>query len=320
MQKLIITFSLLCLNASAVPLSGEGNISVPGGRVWYHIENDTNTANDSNTRIPLLLIHGGPGGSSCSLAPLKKMANQRPIIFYDQLGAGKSEQPEDLSLWQINRFVDELDVVRKKLGFKQVHLLAHSWGAAIAAQYLQEKGSEGIASVIFVGPYLSTADWTQGTNELRKQLAPETQAILRKHELAGTTESDEYQTASEEFYRLFLFRHPHKELEECNDSAWNQTIYETMWGTSEFFTSGNLKNFNAAKDLQKIHIPTLFMVGEFDEARESTVRRYQQRMQNAQVTVINDAAHMSMIDNPDAFITSVTAFLAQVESQKTSKQ
>ncbi len=293
--------------SSAESLANEGFIKVTGGSVWYKITG-------SGDKIPLLLIHGGPGGSSCSFDDLAKLGQNRKVIFYDQLGAGKSEQPDDLSLWQINRFVEELDTVRKTLHLQQVHLLAHSWGAAIAGQYLLDKGTKGIASVIFVGPYLSTADWVNDTNELRRQLSPTIQAIMHKHELAGTTASNEYQDASNEFYKLFLFHHPNKNTENCKDSAWNQTIYETMWGDSEFFASGNLKGFNAAKDLGQIKIPTLFLVGEFDEVQESTVYKYQQKMSNASISVIKNAAHMSMIDEPKAFLSTVNNFLLQTDS------
>ena len=286
--------------------SHEGFIKVPGGSVWYNIVGAGN-------KTPLLLIHGGPGGSSCGLASLAKLSTNRQVIFYDQLGAGKSEQPDDLSLWNIDRFVEELDTVRKTLHLEKVHLLAHSWGAAIAAQYLLDKGTKGIASVIFVGPYLSTEDWTESTTTLRQQLSPAIQAILHKNELAGTTSSDEYQVASEEFYKLFLYRQPHNDEPECKDSAWNQTIYETMWGDSEFFASGNLKDFNAAKGLARIKIPTLFIIGQYDEIQESNVLKYQHQMQHASIVVIKDAAHMSMVDQPDEFLKTVDSFLKKID-------
>ncbi|HWV15688.1 MAG TPA: proline iminopeptidase-family hydrolase [Cellvibrio sp.] len=309
-RKYLLYFCL-CLSLLAYCHStraNEGFIAVEGGSVWYK-------RLGSGPQTPLLLIHGGPGGNSCALGSLAQLGQQRPIIFYDQLGAGKSQQPNDLSLWQIHRFVAELESVRRALQLQKVHLLAHSWGAAIAAQYLLDKGSQGIASVIFVGPYLGTPDWITSTTELRRQLAPATQAILQKHEAAGTTASPEYQRASEEFYKLFLYRQPHIDPIECKDSAWSSTIYETMWGNSEFFPSGNLKNFNAAKDLQKIKIPTLFIIGEYDEMQESIVRQYQQRMTNAEVAVIKDAAHMSMVDQPELFLQTVDAFLARQESK-----
>ena len=302
-------YLLLCIALIILPVFAqannpiEGRIKVPGGFVWYSI-----TGNGNKT--PLLIIHGGPGGSSCSYTALvKALAKDRPVIIYDQLGAGKSDHPNDPSLWQSERFVEELAIVIKNLPFKKINLMAHSWGAAIAAEYLTEKGSNGINSVIFVGPFLSSKDWTADTNELRKQLSATTQDILLRHERAGTTASSEYQNASGEFYKKFLFHHPQPAESGCDDNSWNSTIYEHMWGNSEFIVTGNLKHFDASQHLENIKIPTLFLVGEFDEVRTDTVRKYQRRMPNAKVVVLKDAGHMSMIDEPKAFVTAVDNFL-----------
>lgn len=315
MKTTLLLAILLAHAASNHSYADEGYIKVPGGSVWYHIEGTAK-------KTPLLVIHGGPGGNSCALAPLKKLSKDRQIIFYDQLGGGKSEQPENTALWNIERFIEELAAVRKELGLQKVNILAHSWGAAIAGKYLIDKGTEGVESIIFVGPYLSSYDWLEDVNVLRQQLKPETQAVLKKHEQAGTLSALEYQRATDEFYALFLFRHPRPAPKEClgNGSRWSPAIYNIMWGNSEFMVSGNLKDFNVAKDLHKITIPSLFLVGEYDEARASTIQRYQQRMQQADVIEIKDAAHMSMSDQPEQFVAQINTFLQKVEQQKLKKQ
>ena len=101
---------------------GEGFIDVEGGRVWYKI---VGTGNE----VPLLLLHGGPGAPSYYLNPLEKVSVDRPVIFYDQLGAGRSDRPTDESLWRMDRFIGELVSVREALGLKEVHILGHSWGS-----------------------------------------------------------------------------------------------------------------------------------------------------------------------------------------------
>lgn len=308
MKYLLVCFTLIILPSLANAKNFvEGKVKVPGGSVWYSITGDSN-------KTPLLIIHGGPGGSSCSFTDLvKALSKDRPVIIYDQLGAGKSDHATDTSLWESKRFVDELDIVIKSLPFKKVNLMAHSWGAAIAGQYLIDKGTHGIASVIFVGPYLSSKEWITDTNELRKQLSPKTQELLRKHELAGTTASNEYQKASGDFYKKFLFHHPQPTESDCDDNSWNPNVYEQMWGDSEFIVTGNLKNFDVSQYLKNIKIPALFLVGEFDEVRVSTAEKYQQSMPNAKVTVVKNAGHMSMIDEPKEFVKSVNQFLTESE-------
>ena len=75
----------------------EGRVDVTGGRIWYRIVG-------SGTRTPLLLLHGGPGVPSYYLNPLAKLADERPVIFYDPLGAGRSDRPTQTELWIVERF------------------------------------------------------------------------------------------------------------------------------------------------------------------------------------------------------------------------
>src|SRR5690606_17345992 len=97
----------------------EGFISVNGGNVWYRI-----TGNGRGT--PLLLLHGGPGGKSSDRDPLRSLGQERPIIQYDQLGCGNSGHPRNTELWTVERYVEELEQVRKALELEEVHILGHS--------------------------------------------------------------------------------------------------------------------------------------------------------------------------------------------------
>ncbi|WP_299656882.1 alpha/beta fold hydrolase [uncultured Jannaschia sp.] len=99
----------------------EGFADVSGGRVWWRISG-------SGSRTPLLLLHGGPGAGHDYLEPLASLAVDRPIIFYDQLGCGRSDKPDDPSLWRMERFVAEIDALRRALNLERVGLYGHSWG------------------------------------------------------------------------------------------------------------------------------------------------------------------------------------------------
>jgi proline-specific peptidase len=107
----------------------EGYIPVSAGRVWYQVIG----AGDA---IPLLVLHGGPGVPHDYLEPLADLADERPVVFYDQLGCGKSDWPDDVSLWCLERLVEEVGQVRQALGLTQIHLLAHSAGTMLALDYL----------------------------------------------------------------------------------------------------------------------------------------------------------------------------------------
>ena len=98
----------------------EGKVAVPGGNVWYRI------AGADAPGVPLLVLHGGPGAGHDYLEPLQAVADDRPVVFYDQLGCGRSDIPDDTTLWRVDRFVEEVAVVRKALGLDRIHLLGQS--------------------------------------------------------------------------------------------------------------------------------------------------------------------------------------------------
>ena len=193
MKRIVTAVLLLGLCSNGIsrenPEPGQGFIDVPGGPVWYK-------TTGTGPGIPLLVLHGGPGGRICGYARLDALGKERPIVRYDQLGSGRSGRPDDPSLWTVEHFVEELHVVRQELGLEEMHLLGHSWGGALAAAYLLDQGTDGIASVILSSPLLSTPLWIEDANYLRSLLPADVQETLTEHEEAGTTDSDEYKAAS----------------------------------------------------------------------------------------------------------------------------
>ncbi|MEJ2195027.1 MAG: proline iminopeptidase-family hydrolase, partial [Ignavibacteriaceae bacterium] len=284
----------------------QGFIEMPDGKVWYRIYG-------SGNQTPLLLIHGGPGSASCRLAPIKAISDERPVILYDQLGSGNSDRPEDSTLWQLPRFVDELDRLIDSLQLNRVHILGHSWGCALAVEYFLTKHSEKVESMILAGPLLSTKLWIEDANYLRTQLPDSIQQILNYHERAGSIYSDEYLSATDYFYHRYLYRlWPIPEYAKCDSGYFNEVIYEQMWGPTEFNATGNLVNFDRVDRLNEIDIPVLLLIGEYDEVRPETMKKIQQLFPNAKLEIVNDAAHVSMVDQPEEFNRIIRKFINSI--------
>jgi proline iminopeptidase len=286
--------------------SGEGFIEVPGGRVWYEIVG-------SGTATPLLLLHGGPGAPSRYLDPLRGLADERPVVFYDQLGGGKSDRPDDEGLWTADRFVRELQVVRDALGLDQVHLFGHSWGTMLAVEYMLTEPA-GVKSLILASPALDIPRWLEDTNRLKAELPAEIQEAIDRHENAGTTDSEEYQAATMEFYRRHLCRSDPwpVELEEAfANFGWD--VYAKMWGPSEFHATGSLADFDVSDRLGEITVPTLFTAGRYDEATPETTAWFQSLVPGSSLEIFEESAHMTMLDEPQAYIQALRRFLQQVE-------
>src|SRR5690606_18398895 len=127
---------------------------VTGGKVWYQIHNR------HLEETPVILLHGGPGSSHWSMQGLDVLAEERPVIFYDQLGCGKSDRPTNTSLWNMDRFVEELHQLKEALQLKDFHILGHSWGTTLAAAYYLTY-PEGVKRIIFSSPCLSAPIWAR---------------------------------------------------------------------------------------------------------------------------------------------------------------
>ncbi|MGK2925585.1 MAG: proline iminopeptidase-family hydrolase [Lysobacterales bacterium] len=303
------------LLAACAPLAaadiepGDGFIEVTGGPVWYRVIGE-------GPGVPLLVLHGGPGGTSCRFSALEPLGEERPVIRYDQLGTGRSARPDDLSLWTVERYVEELHTIRQRLGLERMHLLGHSWGGSLAAAYVLEKGTEGIVSLTLSSPLLSTPQWIADANLLRAQLPEDVQATLNEHEEAGTLDSEAYQDASEIFYERHVYGGPKPDdAEACTGAPWNETIYEYMWGPTEFNATGTLIDFDVTGRLHEIDAPVLFITGEFDEARPETVAGFQQQVPGARLAVMEDVAHYSLVKDPEGYMAILEEFLDAAEAK-----
>ena len=286
----------------------EGYIPVTGGLVWYKVINPRNA-------IPLLILHGGPGFPHDYLEPLEALADQHSIIFYDQLGCGKSERPDDRTLWQTNRFVEELSQVRKTLKLEQVHLFGHSWGSMLAVDYALTK-PDGLMSLLLASPPLSIPRWLKDMEDYKSSLPIEVQEVLHKHETNGTTDVEEYQVAAMEFYRRYLCRlNPWPEPLERASAGEGAVVYNTMWGPAEFFITGNLLNYDRTARLGEIDVPTLFTCGRYDEATPSATAWYQSMPPKSELVVFKQSAHHPQLEETEDYLQTLRNFLSQVEKR-----
>ncbi|MBL0937831.1 MAG: proline iminopeptidase-family hydrolase [Gemmatimonadaceae bacterium] len=294
---------------NATVLTREGMVQVPGGRVFVR-------QIGTGSGVPLLALHGGPGGVSCRFEVLAPLAADRPIVFYDQLGSGRSDRPTDTTLWQVPRFVEEVGAVRRALGLERIHLLGHSWGGALAAEYLAAAKPDGIASVVLSSPLIDTPMWIADANLLRTQLPDSIRKVLDENEAKGTLDTPAYKVATDTFYGRHVRRLPVAAEPRCEGVAGNDTIYQQMWGPTEFLSTGSLKLWTRAADLPAITAPTLFIAGEFDEARPATLETFRATMPNARLVVVPGAAHAAMREKPTEYLDALRAFLREVEAPK----
>ena len=299
--KLLLALGLWVLGiaAQAQPTMKEGYITVPGGKIWYKI------MGADKPGVPLLLLHGGPGSGSGSFEGFVALADERPVILYDQLGCGKSDRPNNPQLWTLERFVTELEQVVTALNYPKLHLLGHSWGGTLAAEYLLTKKPPSVVSVILSSPLLDTKRWVQDAERYIAQLPPTQQRAMRLYAATDEPSKQAYKEAVTLYNRQHLYRNGPMPP----NPGFGSQVYETMWGPDEAQATGSLKNYSRANDLKNLAVPVLYLCGRHDEAAPATVAYFQKQTPNSQLVIFEKASHKAYWEVPEEYFKTVRAFL-----------
>lgn len=285
----------------------EGYIATETGRIWFKI------AGTGRIGIPLLLLHGGPGASHDYFESLAALADERPVIFYDQLGCGNSDRSEDMSVYTVENYVKEVGEVRRALGLDEVHILGQSWGGGLAAAYFIEEQPVGAKSLILSSPLLDSERWISDQKKYLSGMPADIQEKVRVGEETGDYDSADYQEAMNEYYAIHLCRlDPWPPLLVRAFEKISLPVYMHMWGPSEFTCTGTLKNFSLTGNLGEIDVPVLFICGEYDEAAPSTMKYFQDLVDNSELLVIEDASHENHIEKEDEYVSAVRNFLGSI--------
>ncbi|MDR3656156.1 MAG: proline iminopeptidase-family hydrolase [Mycobacterium sp.] len=282
----------------------EGTIAVPGGNVWFKRVG-------GGAGLPLLAVHGGPGLPHDYLRSLERLADERAVIFWDQLGCGKSKCPPHPELWTMERSVAEMDAVVRGLGLNRFHIFGNSWGGMLAQQYALDATS-GAVSLTISNSIASIPEFSNMVSRLKADLDPATQAAIDRHEAAGTTYSPEYQAAIRTWNETYLCRaRPWPtDLEEAFRNMGTE-IFETMFGPSDFHIVGTIRNWDVFDRLAEITLPTLVIAGRFDECVPEHMWEMHQRIVGSRFEFFESSSHMPFVEEPDRFDEVMRDFLRQ---------
>jgi len=250
-------------------------------------------------RLPLLVLHGGPGSSHDALKGLGTLAGMgRQVVFYDQLGSGESDRPDDPSLWTVETFLDQLRSVREGLGLDRIHLFGSSWGGMLALEYAFTQ-PDGLASLILNSTPTSAPRWAVESARLHAALPP------------GLDE----RLAEAEFRRRHICRlDPEPEVLARARAKFGRQVYETMWGPNEYTVTGTLKSWDVIDRLGEINIPTLMTSGRHDECTPALVEPLHDGIAGSEWVIFEDSAHMPYLEEPERYLQVVGDFLERVEN------
>lgn len=284
----------------------EGYVHTKDGKLWYAVYGE------GLARTPLLVLHGGPGYYS-ETEGLERLWTDRPVYFYDQFGCGRSERGSSAEAYSVAGYIEELAAVRAALGLERVILMGFSWGCALACAYILERQPAGIDGLVLAAPYLSTPVWDADQRDNIARLPANLRQAIAAAEASGKFGAAYQEAMLEYYHRHLCAMSPWPASVRDGMSRMNLEVYETLWGKSEFTSTGKLRDFDLCPRLQEIAQPVLLVCGDRDEAGVKTVKDFQLTFPRARMAVIPLAGHLHQIEKPAIFTAVVLDFLQDIE-------
>lgn len=258
----------------------------------------------------VLCLHGGPGLTHDYLLAFADLARfGYRVVFYDQLGCGKSELPKNKALFTIERAVEEVEAFRKELGLGKVHLLGQSYGGLLAIAYAL-RYQKNLKSLISASGLDSVPLAIKEMESMKSELPEGTRRIMEKYESLGEYDNPEYQKEMLTFYKTFFCRleeWPKELLHSLEHSSRDVTL--TMNGPTEFAIIGNIRYWDVSKELGKIRVPTLVTYGKYDEVSPKVARSIHRGIKGSKLVQFSKSSHMAMWEERERFMFIVTRFL-----------
>jgi L-proline amide hydrolase len=280
------------------------------GTTWYRVVGDL-----KSSKTPVMILHGGPGAGHNYCEPIADVLAQtgRAGVLYDQIGCGNSTHLPDKpkEFWTPELFMEELVLLTEHLGISnKYNIVGQSWGGMLGMQFAIQK-PKGLNAMVIADSPASMEVWVSEANKLRKELPPEVEATLLKHEAAETTEDPEYIAAVDVFYSRHLCRIPQPPyvVASFDQLAADPTVYHTMNGPSEFHVIGSLKHWDIRPQLKEIQTPTLLVSGQYDEATPAMVKEINGLIPGSKWELFAESSHMPHVEEPDKFKRVVAEFL-----------
>ena len=262
---------------------------------------------------PLLIVHGGPG-VPCGYvyhAHTQYAAEGFEVVSWDQLGCGRSDRPDDASLWTVLRFVDEVEQVRRQLGWDRFLMLGNSWGGILGMEYCL-RHLDRVRAFVIGNIAASMPRLIRGFDRVKAALGPETVRMMALREAEGSVAHPEYQAAR----TLLMYRHmcrmdtwPTPLLDSMAPEGIGDGPFKAMFGPHFYNCSGNLRDWDRMADLGRITVPTLLTTSEWDYVLPEYVRLTHEHLPQSELVSFRDSGHLPFWDAPGRYHPAVLGFL-----------
>ena len=258
------------------------------GRTWYRVTGE-------GGRTPLVCLHGGPGSTHNYFRPLERLADERPVVLYDQLGCGRSDRPE--VDWSLETFTEELLHLREHLGLGEIHLLGTSWGGMLALEHALAH-RDSVRSLVLSSTLACADEWVVEVKRLRDAI-----------------DGDDDDDVLEEFERRHFFRGASEPLELARmREERSPAVYEAMWGRNEWTMTGALAGWDVRPRLGELTMPNLVLAAR-TISTPAISKTLTGGIPHAREVVFQESSHTPVLEETERYLRVVRDFLYTVEAR-----
>jgi proline iminopeptidase len=327
MKTMLATLAVLVSTSAAAPAAERAAVQT-GGIQLVPITTPKGTFRvwtkrvGNNPRMKVLLLHGGPAATHEYFEAFDSFLPATGIeyIYYDQLGSAYSDQPDEPELWQLPRFVEEVEQVRQALGLDRTnfYLLGHSWGGMLAMEYAL-KYQQNLKGLVISNMMSSIPAYNEyATKVLMPAMDQGVLKEIQQLEAEKQYESPRYmELLMPNHYEKHILRLPAAEWPDPVNRAFghlNKKIYIPMQGPSELGASGTLERWDRTADLAKITVPTLVIGARYDTMDPAFMEKMAKTLPKGRYLYLANGSHLSMYDDQQAYFDGLIRFVKDVDA------
>jgi len=292
--------------SARTPLVREGFAKIGGSRLYWK------TVGERGPQGTVVVLHGGPGATHDYLAPFADLVDVGyRVVFYDQVGCGRSDLARETSEYTVERDVHDLEALRNSLGLGRIHLIGSSYGGLLAIAYALVHPTP-LRSLVSASGLASVPLTMREMQRLKRELPAPIREVLERHEALGEYEHPEYLEAVREYYRRHLCRMwpwP-RELSYSLDHL-SLPKYGTMNGPNEFTITGTIRDYDVTDRLGAIRVPTLVTTGRYDEVTPGVARSIHEHIPGSELVQFEESSHTAFWEERAKYMETVRDFLAR---------
>jgi proline iminopeptidase len=290
---------------SPLPNTKEGYVEAGDVRLFYRL---LGAGPDT-----LLMIHGGPGFTmDYFLDDLAPLAAHHALLFYDQRGSGRSTLVSDSMSLDAQRFVEDVEAIRKHFGIGRISLLGHSWGSAVVARYAMSY-PEHLRRIIIVGGLpLQKYQLTEAFEQLEMKRDSSTLRRMRELRAARLADPGNSEVCSAYYtlwFQPFYGNHSTANRSKGDFCAGTLESRRNKMASVDKFTMASLGQWDWRSSLSQVKVPALVIHGTLDPLPLNGAKDWASVLQNSQLLLLDGVGHFPYLEVPDRFFETVNQFL-----------